>query len=240
MNTDQTNPTDPTPAPDCPTGDTPNFIQVLRAYAEQIAPVMITDGIEIGVHRGKLSQLLLAEFPELTLAMVDPWRDLGKGSRYAKSGDGIAKLNQAQQDACRADADAVTRFAINRRLILKLTSEKAAQRLAPNRLYDFVFIDGDHSYEGVLQDIELWWPRVRGPRVERAVDECEDCPDGVEEVDVNVPGGILGGHDHGLPRYPGVARAVAELCEREGIEFNESVNLVGSVWWVQKGAAKKQ
>lgn len=31
----------------------------------------------------------------------------------------------------------------------------------PNKLYDGVFIDGDHSYEGVLADIDAWLPKIK-------------------------------------------------------------------------------
>jgi predicted O-methyltransferase YrrM len=51
---------------------------------------------------------------------------------------------------------------------------------------DFVFIDGDHSYEGVKTDIIDWWPKVK-------------------------PNGILSGDDYNYPGIPGVKRAVDEL-----------------------------
>lgn len=50
---------------------------------------------------------------------------------------------------------------------------------------DFVFIDGDHRYEGVKRDILAWLPKVK-------------------------PGGVIAGHDH-THEYPGVVRAVAEI-----------------------------
>ena len=57
---------------------------------------------------------------------------------------------------------------------------------------DFVFIDGQHTYEAVCEDIDAWLSKVK-------------------------PGGVLAGHDH---RYPPVAKAVAEKlgdkAKREG------------------------
>lgn len=50
---------------------------------------------------------------------------------------------------------------------------------------DFVFIDGDHSYKAVRQDIEQWFPKL-----------CD--------------GGILSGHDYDV--WPGVNQAVDEFC----------------------------
>lgn len=50
---------------------------------------------------------------------------------------------------------------------------------------DFVFIDADHRYEGVLRDIKAWWPTIK-------------------------PGGVLAGHDHTV-EFPGVEKAVREV-----------------------------
>lgn len=49
---------------------------------------------------------------------------------------------------------------------------------------DLVFIDADHTYEAVKEDIELWKPHVR-------------------------PGGLLCGHDYRL--FEGVTQAVDEI-----------------------------
>ena len=60
------------------------------------------------------------------------------------------------------------------------------------QLYDFVYIDGDHSYEQVRKDIANSWKYLR-------------------------PGGILAGDD--FPTYD-VARAVIEFAEKEGVKVN--------------------
>lgn len=30
-----------------------------------------------------------------------------------------------------------------------------------NEMIDFIFIDGDHSYEGVKQDVDIWFPKLK-------------------------------------------------------------------------------
>jgi hypothetical protein len=65
---------------------------------------------------------------------------------------------------------------------LKMTSKEASE-LFDNKSLDFVFLDAEHLYEDVLEDLNLWWPKVK-------------------------PEGILAGHDfNGI----GVNRAVREF-----------------------------
>ena len=65
--------------------------------------------------------------------------------------------------------------------LLRMTSKDAVNQFADASV-DFIFIDGNHTYEYVKQDIELWWPKVK-------------C------------GGMMSGHDYG---EGGVSRAVDE------------------------------
>ena len=51
---------------------------------------------------------------------------------------------------------------------------------------DLVFIDADHSYEHCLEDLELWFPKVK-------------------------VGGIICGHDYQNPIHQGVERAVKKF-----------------------------
>ena len=45
-------------------------------------------------------------------------------------------------------------------VVLKEDSSKAVKQF-PKRSMDMVFIDGDHAYEYVKRDIQLWWPISR-------------------------------------------------------------------------------
>ena len=70
---------------------------------------------------------------------------------------------------------------------IRLPSVKAARCFEDGEL-DFVFIDGEHSYEAVKADVRAWWPKIRN-------------------------GGFLIGHDYNPKRFPGVCRAVDEFAE---------------------------
>lgn len=67
---------------------------------------------------------------------------------------------------------------------IKATSKSASKKFADESL-DVVFIDLNHSYESVKEDIQLWLPKVK-------------------------KGGILAGDDY-HENWPGVIQAVDEL-----------------------------
>ena len=62
---------------------------------------------------------------------------------------------------------------------LVMTSRDAAE-IVKDGFFDLVFIDGDHSYEATLSDIELWLPKVARGGILCGHD-CEGRPDGTLE-----------------------------------------------------------
>jgi predicted O-methyltransferase YrrM len=86
-----------------------------------------------------------------------------------------------------------------------MTSEEAAKQF-PDESIDFVFIDGDHSYEGCAKDIDLWYPKLK-------------------------EGGLLSGHDYRDGRNYGVKQAVHEFAAREGTQFRTGENYT---WFVTR------
>lgn len=82
------------------------------------------------------------------------------------------------------------------------TASVGARRCFQPGMIGLVFIDGDHSYRGCADDILNWEEVVQ-------------------------PGGIVAGHDY-TARFPGVRRAVDELCPR-------GFQLDGTVWSFEVG-----
>lgn len=161
-------------------------------------------GAEIGVFTGKMSRCLLQR-EDLLLTMVDSWK--GGGESYeGDSGDFHATLTQDKQDAYYLKAKEAVKFAGSRAHILRMSSREAAIGQVNGSL-DFVFIDADHSYEGVVSDIEAWLPKLK-------------------------PGGLLAGHDYDNPDFPkfGVKRAVDEFCVRTGLTLDLGDNFC---WFVR-------
>ena len=154
-------------------------------------------GAEIGVFRGQTSALLLQSFTELHLVMIDPWQSaIGFRSKFSAV------------DA-RKEAYAQTEFARRRRTIIREQSCDAARYYADGH-FDFVFIDANHQYEGVKEDISLWWPKVK-------------------------PGGLLLGHDYNgrLDKKGkfGVKKAVDEFVSQIECQFRSCAFLI---WEIKK------
>lgn len=192
-------------------GDSHLLIEILHRHFDGRGGMVHNRAIEIGVHRGATSALLLAAFPSLTLTMVDPWAVYSTDHPYRKSGDGCAKLDAFEQADNFSTAREAVAFAGVRAKIERRTSMQVAQkwryRDGGRKGYklDFAFLDGDHTYEAVKKDIESWWPYVAS-------------------------GGVLCGHDYGHTRCKkglwGVDRAVDEFAEREGLPLT----VAGSIW----------
>lgn len=103
--------------------------------------------------------------------MVDRWSVPPEGDSYYNGSRTMARSSQDVFDSSFAKACAAVNKYSGRFKIVKDHSVKAAERFN-DRIFDFVFIDGDHSYEGVTADLNAWARKVK-------------------------PGGWLCGHDWG-------------------------------------------
>jgi len=129
-------------------------------------------GCEVGVQRARNAWLMFQNIPNLRMALVDPYRDHESNPR---------KWGKHHIKAKRLAHERMEGF--NVRWIEEF-SEVAAQKV-PKEVLDYVYIDGEHSYDFVMIDLILWSRKVR-------------------------PGGIVSGHDYNYrkPHQPKVTAAV--------------------------------
>lgn len=107
------------------------------------------EGCEVGVFRGRFSRFMLDTIPNLKLHCVDCWKPVGHRSEqgqkryFAKTKNRLRKYRKNDQV----------------HLIKKWSMD--AVRKFENESLDFVFIDANHNFDHVMQDIIEWSKKVR-------------------------------------------------------------------------------
>lgn len=162
----------------------------MQQVEKWIRPLKPKVGAEIGVRHGQTIGYLLNQLKDLCMYAVDPWEQQPDG-------------NEKYDDWNFKDVYSRYKQSIGhnkKRVIeLKMYSTQAAE-LIPDNLLDFVFIDAQHDYESVKQDISTWKHKVK-------------------------KGGILCGHDYD-DRFDSVRKAVDEAFPNRMI----GTNAVWGVW----------
>jgi hypothetical protein len=153
-------------------------------------------GVEVGVERGLYSETLCRENPQMKIYGVDPWESLDKCKLHPLQ---ERTENHSSQTRCdKYYEEAVRRLTpYPNSKILKEYSVTAVKKFADNSL-DFVYIDANHQYQFVLNDITMWNQKVK-------------------------TGGIISGHDYyntaqGNPRKLRVKLAVDDYLKIFRIE----------------------
>lgn len=110
-------------------------------------------GVEIGVLRGEYSKLILERWHNGTLYLIDTWRHL---SEYI---DMNGQDDQYHYECMVKTAENIKPWQ-HRAHMLRMDSILSAD-MFPDEHFDFIYIDADHSYNGVVKDIEAWWPKIK-------------------------------------------------------------------------------
>jgi hypothetical protein len=104
--------------------------------------------VEVGSYYGRSSHALLSGCSGI-VTCVDSWKPL-----KWEDNDSPWKAEARYEQFLHSTSG------FPNRAVLRMDSLEAASRMA-DRSVDMVFIDGDHSKESVLQDIEAWEPKAR-------------------------------------------------------------------------------
>jgi hypothetical protein len=166
----------------------------------------VTTAIEVGVWRGEYSRIIMNSIEPLQFYGVDPYL---LHDEYGDAPDPVEFANQTNLNELYMRV--AGEFARNPyATLLREKGVDAAKQFDDNSL-DFVYIDGDHSYDFVKNDIAAWYPKI-------------------------MPGGILSGHDYteGNPQKGhiyGVIKAVNEFVEEYDLELH-TTDEEYATWWV--------
>lgn len=154
--------------------------------------------VELGVYEGDHSLEMLKVLDPVQLYLVDMWIDI------KISGEGSDYLPDDQSDWDARYLKVVDRYASCANVrVLRMSTDQAAE-VVPNDL-DLVYIDANHDYAGVLNDMEKWFPKVR-------------------------EGGILSGDDYCREE---VVRAVADFL-KDYPQYKLQVSDNTTQWWFIK------
>ncbi len=137
-------------------------------------------GLELGVARAETSYYFLENCPNIKkYYCVDPWQPYMDWNGMI-SVQLISDMKLAAMTNLSYFKDKVE--------IIQENSRDAKTKIADEYL-DFIFIDGDHSYDAALFDMSMYWPKVK-------------------------KGGLFAGHDTGMKT---VDDAIAKFRYENGI-----------------------
>ena len=111
--------------------------------------------VEVGVFQGKFTKALCEWLPETKIYGIDPWLDYDEYVESSVDG-GQGGLDSNYQKA----KDRLSSFGIERCQLIRATSMEAVS-LFDDESLDCVFIDGNHSFRYVIDDIASWSKKVR-------------------------------------------------------------------------------
>jgi len=183
---------------------------------------------EIGVFKGGFAKTLLRP-TKTDLYLVDIWRKISK-EEYddtSNSSTSYAKCMEALEGY------------EDRAFMLRMSSEKAAD-MFPDGFFDFIFIDANHAYDYVKQDIELWYPKVRPGGILSGHDwvEYDWETDTQFEWCENKKDKIIYHYGHRSGVF-GVNPAVTEFAEAHDYEVNLTSDKMFQSWFIVKDNDKK-
>lgn len=159
-------------------------------------------GVEVGSAFGQFASRVLSQWKGKQLFMVDPWEKQPPNSYLEGTNDTAPFEEWYQQCQKIAEND-------NRAMLLKKLSVAAAVEFPLGSL-DWVYIDGNHSFGHVMQDLDAWHPKVK-------------------------LGGLVGGHDFynntEPPAYVEVEKAVMRWTKEHNVTF--TVTPCTSWWFIK-------
>lgn len=166
---------------------------------------------EIGVAYGYHAHSIMLSLPQVNYFGIDPYlADYDLDDVFCSEVSRVffePDRTQAMRRLGDAVAQSLSVYGQRANLIRKRSADAAQQ--FESGFFDLIFIDGDHTYDGVIGDLNAWWPKV-------------------------MAGGILCGDDY--VSFEGVRTALDEFVRANGLSL-KSTEKPGTnypIWILQK------
>lgn len=163
-------------------------------------------GAEVGSWKGDSAARFLRWVQPQRLTLIDPWEHTSTAgyehAMYAGA-DGQSGMDRIYESVLARFENEIAQGSV---VVRRESSLNAAERWSDEPL-DWIYIDGDHTYDAVLADLEAWWRRLK-------------------------PGGVLSGDDYSWPGWwdDGVTKAVTHFTTLHSC----ALQAVGSQFFIRK------
>jgi len=128
-----------------------SYINHLGFVSHMVRELDVKEMVEVGVLFGALSKIVLSKCLGVsTYYLVDPWKVFMDPPAYTQK-EWDRRYNRVKS--------LMTRYG-ERAKILRMTSLEASKVFKPESL-DMVYLDANHSFKYVDEDIKAWWPKIR-------------------------------------------------------------------------------
>jgi len=152
------------------------------------------NGVEIGVGHGNFSNVWISSCPLEKIFLIDPWKSYEKGKYLDGNNTGQITQDKRYKLVTKKMSKYGDRVEIIRKESLEVVENFSDQ------YFDFIYIDANHEYKWVKEDLLAWYPKLK-------------------------KGGIFSGHDYknctgskknrwGEVSLCGVKQAVDEFCNK--------------------------
>ena len=128
-------------------------------------------GAEIGVYGGRFSELILRIVRPRKLHLIDPWKYEADPTYERSLYGGSQGQSQARMDAM---YESVVKTFQSRRVEIHREDSAACSARFPDNYFDWIYMDGNHQYEFVKQDLELYLPKVKSEGLVAGDDYAQD------------------------------------------------------------------
>lgn len=163
--------------------------------------------VEVGVYRGDFFKQIAKLWPTNEFYLIDTWDNSSSENNMIGSQEDLREVLRICQELKQNHPN---------------HNYNIIQKTSVNAYYDvphaaMVYIDADHKFESITEDLELWWNKV-------------------------LPGGILAGHDVFVVDHIGVTQALLNFIEVNNLKLHlingdknkQGHHIIGPSWYIIK------